>query len=159
MKQIKIIFLIGLFLQSSCKKENDYIYQLQDVNVKQTGSEKNNSKSTTEFISIAYSDLFSVSISQSDLLKFNTVYTAFGDKKLIEDRIIRNLLNTPGVLIPTGIGSDTTSFINNSYKKFYNREPNAFESYYLKQQIRLNTIINPTVIYYCLMTSDEYRYY
>ena len=60
MKQIKIIFLIGLFLQSSCKKENDYIYQLQDVNVKQTGSEKNNSKSTTEFISIAYSDLFSV---------------------------------------------------------------------------------------------------
>ena len=159
MKIIKLVLLLAVLFCTSCKKENDYVYQLQDVNVKQTGSDKSNSKSTTEFISIAYSDLFGVSISQSDLVKLNTVYSAFGDKKLIEDRIIRNFLNASGAQIPSVIGSDTTYFINKAYKKFYNREPNAFEAYYIKQQIKLNSAINPLVIYYSLMTSDEYRYY
>jgi len=159
MNQIKIVLFLLIVFYTSCKKDDDYIYQLQNVNVKQAGAEKVNSKNTTEFISIAYSDLFGFSISQVDLVKLNTVYSAFGDKKLIEDRIIRNFLNKGGLQIPLTIPSDTSAFVISTYKKFYNREPNAFEAYYLKQQIKLNASLKPLVIYYSLMTSDEYRYY
>jgi hypothetical protein len=156
---ITISLLVVFFV--SCKKENDFVYEVNDVNVKQSGAEKNNAKSTTEFITIAYSDLFGNAISQADLVKLNTVYAAFGDKKLIEDRIIRNFLNNSGVQIPSAVSvnGDTTKFIIQVYKKFYNREPNAFEAYYLKEQFRLNNSFTPLVVYYAFMTSDEYRYY
>ena len=159
-------YLIGLlvvggllFFSSGCKK--DTIYDVNPVNVSQNGGNKSNVKSTLEFIAIAYSDLFGTNISQTDLVELNQVYSAFGDKKIIEDRIVRNFLNKPGVQVPVlpNVNGDTISFINVTYKKLYNREPNAFESYYLKEQIRLNSVLKPIVVYYALMTSDEYRYF
>jgi hypothetical protein len=94
-------------------------------------------------------------------VQLSTVYLAFGDKKLIEDRILLNMLSQPNVQIPSvpHVNGDTTQFIVNTYKKLYNRDPDAFEKYYLKEQIRLNTAMTPRVIYYALMTADEYRYY
>ncbi|CAN5596861.1 hypothetical protein BH11BAC2_BH11BAC2_05190 [soil metagenome] len=158
-----LMLLIGMcaLLFSSCKKEDDFSYGLNDVNVNQPGANKTTAKTTTEFISIAYADLFGSTISQSNLVKLNTAYNSFGDKKLIEDRIIRNFLNDTNLVFPTvpAVNGDTGVFISNTYKKFYNREANAFEVYYLKEQIRLNIAMNPLTIYYALMTSDEYRYY
>ncbi len=150
-----------MLLFAACKKEDTYLYEVNPVNVQTAGSQKTNVKTTTEFISIAYTDLFAKSIAQADLMKLNTVYVAFGDKKLIEDRIIRNFLTKPGVQIPTlpSVNGDTAAFVTKTYRKFYNRDPDAFEAYYLKEQIRLNTAMTPLVIYYTFMTSDEYRYY
>jgi hypothetical protein len=156
------MLLVGVLVcMSSCKKETNYIYETVPTTVQSPGSIKNNVKSTVEFISIAYADLFSTNISQSQLTKLNNVYTSFGDKKLIEDHIILNMLNSPGLIIPTvpAINGDTLAFVSKTFKKFYNREPNAFEQYYLKEQIRVNSSMTPTVIYYSMMTSDEYRYY
>jgi len=159
MKQY-ILFLLVLVL-ASCTKEKDVMYDVNQVNVANNKGSKTTVKSTTEFVSIAYSDLFNKTIPQNELLKLNTVYQAFGDKKFIEDRIIRNLLNDTNLVVPSqpSINSDTSLFIYKTYNTFFNRDPNAFESYYLKEQIRLNTNLKPIVIYYALMTSDEYRYY
>jgi len=160
MKIRTFIFLLSIAV-SSCKKESDYIYETNPVTVQQSGAVKNNVKSTTEFISIAYADLFGSNISQGQLTKLGNVYASFGDKKVVEDRIILNFLNVPGLQIPTtpSINGDTLAFVSKTYKKFYNREPNAFESYYWKEQIRLNANVSPLVMYYVLMTSDEYRFY
>ncbi len=158
MRKLLVIIIITLV---SCKKEKTFLYEVNPVTVQQNGSVKNNVKNTTEFISIAYADLFGTNIPQSALVSLNTLYNAFGDKKMIEDRIILNLINIPGSVIPSqpSVNGDTIQFITNTYKKLYNREAGAFENYYLKETLRMNANVTPVVIYYALMTADEYRFY
>jgi hypothetical protein len=80
---------------------------------------------------------------------------------LIEDLLIKNIVNSPVVNIPTEevMRNDITSFINSTYLKLFNREPNEVELYTLSKQISENTNITPKLVYYAMMTSDEYRYY
>ncbi len=153
-----ILFLIAL---ASCKKEKAYLYDVNDVAVEQPGGDKGNVKSTTEFVSIAYSDLFNTTIPNDTLVALNAAYTAFGDKKLIEDRIIRHFLNSPNVQIPTDslMRVDVPAFVGNTYRKFLNRDPNEFEKYFISNIIQGNTNITPVLVYYAMMTSNEYRYY
>ena len=158
----KSIFLLLIYsLPFSCKKEKTFLYEVDPVTVNSNGGVKNNVKSTTEFISIAYADLKGSNISTSELQNLSIVYNAFGDKKLIEDRIIRQFLNDPNIILPSAISvnGDTALFIVNTYKKFFNRVPDEFEIYYYKGLIRSNAGIDSRIIYYSMMTSDEYRYY
>ena len=160
--KMKIPFLL-LFLIAvgSCKKETTYIYNVDDESVQQPGGDKGNVKSTTEFISIAYSDLFNTTIPNDTLLSVNAAYTAFGDKKLVEDRIIRHFLNSPVVQIPTDqqMRADIPQFVAGSYRKFLNRDPDEFEKYFISNIIQSNVNITQVVVYYAMMTSNEYRYY
>ena len=156
----KIIFIfISLLIISSCKKE--YTYEVKDVNVEQPGNGKSDVKSTVEFISIAYSDLFNTTIPNDSLLYINQAYQSFGDKKLIEDRIIRHLLNRADVLIPTNqqMRSNIPAFVNTAMQKLFNRNPNAFENYFITNIIQSDASITPVAVYYAMMTSNEYRYY
>lgn len=162
LRQSLCLFVWALLMSAySCKKEKDYLYEVNPVAVNTDGTTKSTRKSTAEFISIAWADLFSTQVPQSELLKLNTVYSAFGDKQLIEDRILLNLLTRSGVQIPpqVSINGDTAAFIDVTYQRLYNREPSAFERYYLKEQIRLNSAMTSRVLWYGLMSSEEYRYY
>ena len=162
MRNTKIMTLVFCCLFfASCEKNVEYLYEVNPVAVQSPGSIKSNAKSTVEFLTIAWADLFGTQIPQQELSKLNTVYVAFGDKKMIEDRILLNFLSKSGVQIPaqTNVAGDTVLYINNTYKKLFNRDANAFEQYYLKEQIRLNASMTSKVIWYALMTSNEYRYY
>ena len=149
------------FLLWSCKKDVSYIYGVKDTTVSQPGVSKPNVKSTIEFISIAYSDLFGTTIGAGDLTSLSLCYLAFGDKKFIEDIIIRNFLNKPGVIIPTqaAMTTDVPAFVQATYRKFYNRDPNEFEKWQVANYINSNSAVTPELVYYSFMTSDEYRYY
>ena len=161
MKKINILLFAGLLMLSACKKEKSYVYDVNDVSVKQDGALKPNVKTTTEFISIAYADLFGTTIPKTELVKLSTAYTAFGDKKLLEEIIIKNYLNNTGAKIPTSLQmkADVNLFVKNTYKKFFNREPNEFELWTLTNTINSDATITPELIYYAAMTSNEYRYY
>ena len=162
---MKKIFKYSLLLATiamlftACKKE--YIFGVDDVDVVQNSASKNNVKTTTEFVSIAYSDIFGSTVPQTYLTKLSLAYLAFGDKKLVEDIIIKNMLNAPGVQLPTQqtMLADVDLFINNTYKKFYNRTPSEFELWKMKQLIQADSTITPELVYYAFLTSDEYRYY
>lgn len=158
-KSALFIFLIGMLF--SCTIEKDVEYEVDGVSVPLSGGEKVNQKSTTEFISIAYADLFGTEIPQSRLVNLSIAYTSFGDLRVIEDRIIRNFLNDTNAIIPPlpSVSGDTMLFINNSYKKFFNREASEFEKYQWRELIRSNPSADPLTVYYSLMTSDEYRFY
>ncbi|MES2593109.1 MAG: hypothetical protein V4608_14595 [Bacteroidota bacterium] len=163
-KTKKLVLLIFAALAiTGCKKEpkKSYVYGVNNVNVTQDGVAKPNVKSTVEFISIAYSDLFGNTINLATLTDLGTAYDAFGDKKLIEDLIIRNFLNAPGVSIPStaAMNADVPLFAVNTYKKFYNREPNEFELWQLTNLINTDANTTPELVYYAFMTSNEYRYY
>ena len=159
MKQL-IFLLIGLAF-FSCTEEKKYQYGLDPVDVTQSGGQKTNQKSTTEFISIAYSDLYGTIIPQTKLVNLSVAYSSFGDLKVIEKRIIANFLNDTTIQLPItpAVNGDTMLFITNTYKKFYNREPNEFEKYKWQDLVRNNASVTPTTIYFALMTSDEYRFY
>ena len=161
MKKFFCFLLVASALFTGCKKDPKYVYGVNDVSVNQPGVSKPNVKSTIEFISIAYSDLFGTSISASDLTDLSLCYLAFGDKKFIEDLIIRNFLNKTGVIIPTlaTMNADISGFVQATYRKFYNRDPNEFEKWQVVNYITTTSNITPELVYYSFMTSDEYRYY
>jgi hypothetical protein len=157
------LFFVLVTSITSCKKDppKSYVYGVNNVTVAQEGVAKPNLKSTIEFISIAYSDLFGNTIDQNTLTELGTSYDAFGDKKLIEELIIRNFLNSQNVSIPTLVqmNADVKLFVVNTYKKFYNREPNEFELWQFTNLITGDSNMTPELVYFAFMTSNEYRYY
>ena len=141
----------------SCKKKQEYVYDVNDETISAAGVQKPNVKSNTEFISIAYTDVMGTTVSAGNLNELKTQYLAFGDKGVVEDLIIRNFMNKSGNTIPTSIGSDKKAFVTNAYKKVYNRVPNEYEIYYLTDLLNKNSSITAEMFYYSLMTSNEYR--
>ena len=160
MKKIIFVFLISIVF-TSCKKETEYIYEVNDVQVSQEDIGKGIPKSTIEFLSIAYSDIFGNTISQNQLNRLSLLYLAFGDKKLLEDLLIKNMINRPESLLPSNqtMRADVDLFIVNAYQKLYNRSPNELEVFTLKKNINENAQMTAVMVYYAMMTSDEYRYY
>ena len=141
----------------SCKKKQEYVYDVNDETISAAGVQKPNVKSNTEFISIAHTDVMGTTVSAGNLNELKTQYLAFGDKGVVEDLIIRNFMNKSGNTIPTSIGSDKKAFVTNAYKKVYNRVPNEYEIYYLTDLLNKNSSITAEMFYYSLMTSNEYR--
>lgn len=158
-KQLLCCVLLFAGIISGCKK--DYVYELNDVTVTQPGGSKENVKTTTEFISIVYSDLFNANVPTDTLLYVKASYDAFGDKKLIEDRIVRHFLNSPHAQIPADatMRANIPLFVDETIQKFFNRKPDAFEKYFISDIIEKSTDITPMMVYYACMTSNEYRYY
>ena len=72
----KLIFIFSILLLFSCKKEKNVTYQLNDVTIENNTANKDHLKSTTEFISIAYSDIFGTVISTNKLADLTTIYKA-----------------------------------------------------------------------------------
>ncbi|MCW5906723.1 MAG: hypothetical protein KIS94_02605 [Chitinophagales bacterium] len=162
MKKLVIPFLFSmLLLQTACNKEKRYIYQVQEQELYQSANEKQTLKTTTQFISIAYSDLFGTTITNSELTKFDVALQAFGDKAVLQDMIVKSLLNRSGVQIPSdnAMRADVAAFVEGTYLRIYNRKPNEFEAWKMKDLIEKNADITVKMVYYSLMTSEEYRYY
>ena len=158
----KLIFIFSILLLFSCKKEKNVTYQLNDVTIENNSANKDHLKSTTEFISIAYSDIFGTVISTNKLADLTTIYKAFGDKKLIEQMVIKNFLNEPTIQIPQidrSSMSTINNFVTDAYKKLYNRNPDEYELWFVADLITKDDDLTAELVYYSLMTSNEYRYY
>ena len=158
----KVIFIFSILLLFSCKKEKNVTYQLNDVTIENNLANKDHLKSTTEFISIAYSDIFGTVISTNKLADLTRIYKAFGDKKLIEQMVIKNFLNEPSIQIPQidrSSISTINSFVQNVYTKLYNRTPDEYELWFVADMITKDNDLTSELIYFSLMTANEYRYY
>lgn len=155
-----VAVLILVFVSCKKEKETSYVYDVNDVSVTQNSSNKSTVKTTTEFASIAYSDLFGATIGSDELAEINLAYAGFGDKKLIEELIIRNFLKkATGLPSNASMRADVNTFVNDTYKKFFNRSPNEMERWNLVNMINNDVSITPEMVYYSAMTSNEYRYY
>ena len=158
----KLIFLLSIIIFVSCKKEKKAIYELNDVNIEQNSPHKDHLKNTTEFISIAYSDIFGTVISTSKLFDLTEIYKAFGDKILMEEMVIKNFLNEPTNIIPAIDRSSSATienFVTDTYKKLFNRNPDEYELWFVTDMIEKDADLTSELIYFSLMTASEYRYY
>lgn len=161
-RHIGISLLVGLlFLGSACKREVVDQYQVKDINLYSSASEKKNLKTDEQFISILYTDLFGKSIDNEELKKLNNAYTSLGDKSLVIDIMIRSMLSNSkaSIATETTMRADPDAFITDTYKRFLVRKPTEQEKWFLRNKIENNTNLKPLDIYYALLTSDEYRYY
>lgn len=159
MKTILSAFVVMLLL-TSCKKEIENVYAIDPVYVSQSG-QKNNLKSDLQFVSIAYSDLFGQQISVQELNVLLAGYNSVGDKALVIDLIIRNLLVKPGIIKATQVEmqNDPEAFINETFERFFVREANEMERWYFSNAIKSNAQLLPEDIYYALLSAEEYRHY
>jgi hypothetical protein len=155
------ILLLTLLMILGCKKETQYVYEVNKVKAGSPASTKPNRKTTLEFVSILYSDILNTGIPQNELVRMITAYDAFGDARVVEDLIVRNLLNRTAAAIPSNeeMRADPEAFVRAMYKRFMVREPGAYEVWYFTDKIQKNLSIRPDQVYYALLTSDEYRYY
>lgn len=162
MKYQFTLLLVAILCFSSCKEDPSFIFEVDNVAVKPSSADKNRLKTDIEFVSIAYTDIYGSSISQSELEDIITSYQSFGDKSLVIELIIRKFIFTSQSNIPSinrNNISDVENFVQQAYEKLYNRTPNAFEKWYLSDYIMSNSFIDGETFYYSLMTSNEYRYY
>lgn len=155
------LLLTALLAVASCNKERRVIYQVEEQELYQHSSEKRNLKTTTQFISIAYNDLFGTNITTDELTKLDVAYQSLGDKHVLEDMIVKSLINRGGVQIVSDATMRTgvAEFVEGAYLRFYNRKPNEFEAWKMKDLIEKNSNITAKMIYYSMMTSEEYRFY
>lgn len=159
---MKYLIYILLIVLSSCKRDPSYIFEVNDVTVTASTGEKNRLKTDIEFVSIAHTDIFGSNISSNNLENIVTTYKSFGDKSLTIEMIIRKFIDDGGTNITAIDRSSKTSiesFVINTYKKLYNREPDAFEKWYLSDLIANDDEINAEIVYFSMMTANEYRYY
>lgn len=156
-----IHILLLSFVLLGCKQEVIDQYQINDVNLYSSASEKKNLKTDEQFISILYTDLFGKSIDNTELKKLNTSYSSFGDKVLVIDLMIRSMLSNAKAIVATNttMRARPDEFIVDTYKRFLVRKPTEQEKWFLKNKIETNEDLKPADVYYALLTSDEYRYY
>lgn len=161
MKRFFHIALMAIAL-TACKQDPSSVFEVENVTVSLNEGEKNRLKTDIEFVSIAYTDIFSTNISQNNLEEIITTYKSLGDKTLVIEMIVRKFISEGSGSIQNIDRSSSISiesFVTDVYKKLYNRTPDAYELWYLTDIIQKDQDINASLIYYSMMTANEYRYY
>jgi hypothetical protein len=74
----------------------------------------------------------------------------------IRDLIKRNNSNIPS---DNEMHSDAGEFVIEAYKKLFHRNPNEYELWYMTNLINTDTSYSAKMIYYAMMSSEEYKYY
>lgn len=153
--------LFAMTILLSCQREVVEQYQINEVNLYSSASEKKNLKTDEQFISILYTDLFGKSIDSDELKRLNTAYTSMGDKTLVIDIMIRGMLSSADAVIAdeNTMRARPDEFIEDTYKRFLVRKPTEQEKWFLRNKIENNQELKPIDVYYALLTADEYRYY
>ncbi|MEL6676909.1 MAG: hypothetical protein AAFR61_32175 [Bacteroidota bacterium] len=162
MRSYLFTLIAFFFLLSGCQQEQDiYLYEVNPVDVTQDGANKQNLKSDLEFLSLAFSDLFGQTVPNSVLNMMVTAYNSLGDKTLVADILIRNMLNSPQAQVPgaSEMRNNPQAFITATFNKFYIRDPQEYEIWFLTDLIENDQQITPEIIWYAVLTSDEYRYF
>lgn len=165
-----LLIFIAFIAFSSCKKEtnvinqpvvDNYIYGVNGENLYQSNAEKEKQKTSEQYISILYANLFQSSVSQNDLVELAELRLCIGDKQAADELILNNFVNSGNVTIPSDneMRVDIDKFIDDTYLRFFLRKPNAYEIFELKKEIEDDAELTPELIYQAFALSNEYKFY
>ncbi len=140
---------------------DNVIYEVDTVSIYTSNVEKDKLKSSIQFISILYADLFKQAITSATLARLDELKLSIGDKGLANEMIITDFLQDAGVELPSDadMRNDIASFVNDTYIRFYARQPTEYEAYYMASMIEQDPGMTPALVYLSFMLSDEYLYY
>lgn len=169
MRVFKYAFILStVCLIFSCVKRieekvvyDNIYYQMDTVPVYQTAAQKVKQKTALQYLSIMYADFFNKAIPSSELNDLDELSLAFGDKGLMNELYLSKYLRRGDVQIPTNseMRSDVDAFIDETYIRFYLRNPTAYERRYLTDLIENDTDLTPALIYTSFALANEYYFY
>lgn len=153
-----LLFMLSL---AGCQKEEVKVFEVEQITLYNSASEKKNLKSDAQFLSILYTDLFGISITAQEMSILARSYNSFGDKSLVIDMLIRTMLVSGTAEVPsnTAMRADIEGFVAQAFKRFYVRNATAQEVWFFNNLIKNEPDLLPTDVYYALLTANEYRYY
>lgn len=160
MKRKTIFFLILTIYLSSCKKD-DPIYEINQINASSYNANKNKLKSSSQYISILYANLFQKALAPNELVEITRCIESVGDKELVHEVIISNFMNKEGVIIPSDslMRADLDLFIEETYKKFFVRDITQAEREFFLNFFNSHPNISAEMVYTAFSLSNEYQYY
>ncbi|MGB3076405.1 MAG: hypothetical protein WBB36_13830 [Chitinophagales bacterium] len=166
-KSLSALLLLSI-LFSGCKKDisqqviyDNVIYEVNPVSVYANNAEKVKQKSSEQFISVLYSNLTNKSIPGDDLNNLAELALSFGDKELMNRVLLENMLGEPDIKIPTNeeMRSNIEAFVNETYLRFFLRNPTPYEKYFFKDLINKDASLTSEMVYVAFAQSNEYLFY
>jgi hypothetical protein len=162
---IAILTLLGT---SSCKKTiiqnpvyDNIIYNVDTVYVYGSNVEKTKQKTSTQYLSILFADVFQQTIPSRTLTDLDELNLALGDKVLANGLVINGFVNSGSAIIPTDaeMRADVDAFAEDTYRRFYLRKPTAYEKHYMVELINGDPGLTPKLLYSSFAESNEYLFY
>lgn len=159
------IFRLGwaallLILLFSCKKEQ-YVYEVEEVGVVLSGSDKNKEKTVQQYLNILYANLYQTALSPAKLVQLTDLVASIGDKQIAYETIVSKMMVDPEIRIPSDslMRVDAEAFIRETYNRFYVRRPTQAELTYFINFIESEPNLTAEQIYFSFALSNEYYYY
>lgn len=163
-----ILLLLFCSLFGACKRDvfekriyDNVIYEVNPVTLYLNNAQKTKQKTSLQYISILYTNLYNQTIPSQKLNELSEVFLSIGDKGIANSLTLNRFLSQSDVQIPSNqqMRDDIPVFVSNTYLKFYLRNPTPYESYQLNKMISDDPDITPEMIYAAFALSNEYNFY
>lgn len=160
MKKLVYIFIIMLFVFAACKKEEP-IYDINQIQSTSYNANKNKLKSTAQYISILYANLFQEALSANELVEITRCIESIGDKEVAHEIVLSNFMNKSGVTLPSDslMRADLDAFIEETYKRFYVRDITEAEREFFLNFFESHPNVSAEMVYSAFSLSNEYQFY
>lgn len=160
MKNKFLLFLLAITLTTACKKKN-YYYEVNEVEVNPNNANKDKLKSTEQFVSILYSNLFQQAASPTQIAEMSALIRSIGDKQLAYETVVAKLMEDGAFSFPSSaeMHGNLEAFITETYKRFYVRLPSEVEKAWWVNYLESRPEISSELVYYAFVTSNEYYFY
>lgn len=155
---LSLFIIVGL---SSCKKEREAIYEVNDEQVGPDNPYKDKLKSPEQYVTVLYANLFQRALPINELLDITDVILSIGDKELAREVLISNFMNEMDVLYPsdTIMRDDPSAYLDEAYKRFLVRKPSKLEKEWFINFLAANPDLSSEMVYFAFALSDEYLFY
>lgn len=152
--------ILWILLLAGCRKDI-YVYEIDDVTILPVNSQKIKPKTTTQYISILYTNFFQKAISPNAMLEAQKAIESIGDKQVAFDILVSKYMNDPRVILPsaTEMRDDPEAFIRATYRRFLVREPTEAELNWMINYIASRPDVIPEHFYFAFATSNEHFHY
>ncbi len=160
-KYIYLWTLVLLIFSSSCTKNPEPLFILNDVELYPNSAAKTKIKTNQQWVAILHANLFQTALSSNELFEISECIESIGDKELAREVIISNFMNEEGVIMPTEdeMRADIEKFIEDTYTRFLVRFPTESEKTWYINYIDNNPFVTPELVYFSFSLSNEYLYY
>ena len=161
MKKLTLLLICFTLLFSACKKEEEIIYDVNQVNANSYNSGKDKLKSISQYISILYANLFQKALSANELVEISNCIMSIGDKEVANEIVLSNFMNKTGVIMPSDslMRADLDAFLEETYNRFFIRNISEAEREFFKNFLETNPDVSVEMVYTAFSLSNEYQFY
>ena len=155
-----LFFFIISFCFSACK-EDDLVYDINQLQSSSYNANKNKLKSISQYISIVYANLFQQALSSNELVEITRCIESIGDKEVAHEIVLSNFMNSDDVIIPSDslMRADLDVFLEETYKRFFIRDITQAEREFFLNFFNSNPNVSAEIVYMSFALSNEYQFY